>query len=717
MEKVGNIILDDTHYPGEDLYSDGAVEDYILKLVQTYSQEEYPGVIAREQDWAVMYHLAHERENILSWYPFAPGAKVLEVGSGCGAVTGAAAASAETVTCIDLSKKRSMVNAVRHKDSSNIKICLGNFQDVERDLDKDFDYATLIGVFEYGKGYIGGEKPYHGFLTTVMEHIRPGGKLLLAIENKFGLKYWAGCREDHVGTYFEGLEGYTRTEGVRTFSRPELIRIMEECGYKSYKFYYPYPDYKFPTAIYSDEYLPGMGELNQNICNFDRDRLVLMDEGKVYGQILKDGLFPLYSNSFFVEITKETGGDCLADAGQTAEEKVLYAKYSSGRGRKFSIQTRISSGECGRLFYKTAEYPEGQEHISRIAKAGKMLEEQWKEKSVFCPNQCTLSEARVYFEYLTGTTLEEKLDSLLEQGKIQAAVSKIKSIIHEILEQGNMEFSKTPEFQEVFGDISVPEKLQAVMTADIDLIFSNILVDKEGNYHVLDYEWTFFFPVPVEFIAYRALRYYLEAASKRKLLKEELNFYEYAGITPDRMKIYNTMENSFQKFISGNSVSVGTLYRTMGKRAFPLGELLAEKDQRRMQIYLNYGQGFSEENSYFVDHGYQEKIHCGIEVPKEVKSMWIDPALRACILKDVRLFWQDHTPAVFTTTGFEMEKNCYLFDNSDPKIIIEEIPEGMERIEISYQISILEEETAALLMDKVNTKGRMKKKVRGLLKG
>ena len=26
MEKIGNVVLDDTYYPGEDLYSDGAVE-------------------------------------------------------------------------------------------------------------------------------------------------------------------------------------------------------------------------------------------------------------------------------------------------------------------------------------------------------------------------------------------------------------------------------------------------------------------------------------------------------------------------------------------------------------------------------------------------------------------------------------------------------------------------------------------------------------------
>ena len=64
-----------------------------------------------------------------------------------------------------------------------------------------------------------------------------------------------------------------------------------------------------------------------------------------------------------------------------------------------------------------------------------------------------------------------------------------------------------------------------------------------------------------------------------------------------------------------------------------------------------------------------------------------------------------------------MEKNCYLFDNSDPKIIIEEIPAGNRRIKISWRISVLEEETAWMLMDRLNTRGRMKKKVRGLLRG
>lgn len=723
MEKIGNVSLDDTHYPGEDLYSDGAVEDHILELVKKHPETEYAQVIAKEQDWAVMYHLAHERENILSWYPFAPDAKVLEVGSGCGAVTGAVAAQAEEVTCIDLSKKRSTVNAVRHQDCGKIKICLGNFQDVEKDLEKDFDYATLIGVFEYGKAYIGSEKPYHDFLTTVMEHVRPGGKLLIAIENKFGLKYWTGCREDHVGTYFEGLEGYPGNGGVRTFTRPGLIQIMEECGYSDYKFYYPYPDYKFPTVIYSDEYLPRTGELNQNICNFDRDRLVLMDEGKVYDQMLQDGLFPLYANSFFVEITKP-------GVKTEVREQVLYTKYSNGRAPEFSIQTRIvQDAEGKRSLYKKAEYAEGQAHIHHIGEAAKHLEALWQEKNQLHVNRCTPRTDRVELEYLEGVTLEGVLDDLLEQGKRTEAAEQIREALKRIQRSAATEgFHITEEFLQVFGaklsesDIRLLEGEQAVPVADVDLIFSNLLKTADGSWHVLDYEWTFFFPVPVSFLLYRALHYYLEGVSGRKELKEQFDFYEEMGITPEHRRIYESMEGQFQRYIAGEGISPGTLYHTMGKQALPISELLEETDRRRVQVYLDYGQGFSEENSYFIGTGCREQLHYTVTVPEQVSGVSIDPALNACILKDIRLCWkkegqEEKIPVKYAATGFLLEKDSYLFDNSDPKIIIEEIPQEAGQLEISYKISILEEETAMLLMDKVNTRGRMKKKVRGLIKG
>lgn len=77
-----------------------------------------------------------------------------------------------------------------------------------------------------------------------------------AVENRLGLKYWAGCTEDHVGKYFEGLENYPDTRSVRTFSRKELSDIIDQAGEFKTTFYYPYPDYKFPMTIYSDKRLP-----------------------------------------------------------------------------------------------------------------------------------------------------------------------------------------------------------------------------------------------------------------------------------------------------------------------------------------------------------------------------------------------------------------------------------------------------------------------------
>ena len=242
QEKIGNVTLDYTYYPGEDLYSDGPVEEELLEIAKHYREEELNDVIAQRKSWPVLYHFSHVRKNILEWLPITKEDKVLEIGSGCGAVTGALAEKAGALTCIELSKMRSTINAYRNRDYDNIKIMVGNFQDIEKNLEEKFDYITLIGVFEYSEGYIGTKEPYVEMLRRISGHLKPGGKIIIAIENRLGLKYWAGCTEDHTGTYFEGLEGYPKTEGVKTFSKKELSDIISQAGEFSTSFYYPYPD-------------------------------------------------------------------------------------------------------------------------------------------------------------------------------------------------------------------------------------------------------------------------------------------------------------------------------------------------------------------------------------------------------------------------------------------------------------------------------------------
>ncbi len=174
-EKVGKITLDYKHYPGKDLYCDGDVEDELLEIVKSHPAGEFQRIIEERAKWPVLYHLSPLRENIVDWLPIGKEDKVLEIGSGCGAVTGKLAQKAGEVISIDLSRKRSLINAYRHQDCGNVTIHVGNFKDIEPDLPKDFDYICFIGVFEYGQSYIDTKNPYVDWLKMMHGHLKENG--------------------------------------------------------------------------------------------------------------------------------------------------------------------------------------------------------------------------------------------------------------------------------------------------------------------------------------------------------------------------------------------------------------------------------------------------------------------------------------------------------------------------------------------------------------
>ena len=130
-EQVGKITLDYTYYPGEDLYCDGEIEKDLLEIVKNCSPEDFPRIIAERRSWPVLYHLSDLRENIIEWLPMDKSMKVLEVGSGCGAITGCLSRKAGEVTAIDLSKQRSLINAYKNVGCDNVTIHVASVWDVK----------------------------------------------------------------------------------------------------------------------------------------------------------------------------------------------------------------------------------------------------------------------------------------------------------------------------------------------------------------------------------------------------------------------------------------------------------------------------------------------------------------------------------------------------------------------------------------------------------
>ena len=294
-EKVGKVTLNYQFYRGTDEYSDGDVEDRMLEAVREKSDYEEE-VLLDGNDWAMLYHLSPIRENLLEWYDFGKGKSLLEIGAGCGAVTGLFCRKTERVVAIDLSKKRSTINATRNREYDNLEIIVGNFEDIH--TEEKFDYVTLIGVMEYSIYYINSPDPFTDMLKKAKAFLKPGGKLIIAIENKFGIKYWTGATEDHTGQIGDGLQGYDGVERVRTFSRKGLEKLIRGAGFEEIEFYYPLPDYKMPLEVYSEHYLPKRYPISGNTPNYDRDRYVFFNEEKIMNELIEDGRFEEFANSF-----------------------------------------------------------------------------------------------------------------------------------------------------------------------------------------------------------------------------------------------------------------------------------------------------------------------------------------------------------------------------------------------------------------------------------
>lgn len=286
------------YYKGSDLYSDGDIENTILDIVK--NNTDFTDILHDTDNWAILYHLTPIRKNLLDWYGFDKNATLLEIGGGCGAFSGMFAQKLKEVKVVELSKRRAEIIYNRHKNYENLEIIAGNLNDIT--FEEKFDYVTLIGVLEYAGKFTEGNTPFKTFLENAKSYLKPNGKLLIAIENKFGLKYWAGAREDHTGRYFDGIEDYPNDKGIQTFGKKELEALILSTGFRCLDFYYPMPDYKLPKIIYSDDYLPKMDDLFDIYSpNFDQDRCILFNEREAFKNIIKNEQFPFFANSFLVE--------------------------------------------------------------------------------------------------------------------------------------------------------------------------------------------------------------------------------------------------------------------------------------------------------------------------------------------------------------------------------------------------------------------------------
>lgn len=520
LYKVNNVTVDLSCYYGNGQYSDGDVENEILEALK---QEKADELLHSDNRWPVLYHLSSIRHNLLEGINLKKDATVLEIGCGCGAITGVLCKKVKSVDAVEISPRRAEIAAYRNQEYNNLTIHVGNLNDMK--FGKKFDYVTLIGVLEYAGSFTKTDNPYVDFLQNCRNFLKDDGVLILAIENRLGMKYWSGAREDHTGGYFDGITGYTKTTAVRTFARKELKNLLQIAGYGEQKWFYPHPDYKMPFDIFSDEHTPETKDVyGLTNCEYDMDRLELFSELNATIGIIEAGLYQEFANSFLVLCNNYNADDVLPQAE--------YIHYSIDRKKETRLYTKIFDNGNKKVIHKCARNKESRELLKNIAENCKILSGVYGEEHVA---QCRLiNDDLLEMEYIEGPTFQELILQATEEAGIDGFIKYMEFYCDNIL-MGDNDDRVKPSFEF--------DSENRIYNYDLhldDIIFSN------GTYIIVDYEWLVS-KVSAKFILYRTI-IYMFVHFKDQLNKYNIDMGELCnliGIDNELIKLYVSWNYDF----------------------------------------------------------------------------------------------------------------------------------------------------------------------------
>lgn len=679
-----------SYYNNVDGYSDGDVEIDILNFVK--EGLDVTQIPKNRRSYAAAYHLSSLRENIINWYPFKKTDRVLEIGAGCGAITGALCQNAGSVVSVELSKRRAEINYERNKGYDNLEIVVGNLNDME--FEEKFDYVVLIGVFEYAMSYTPGDRPYETFLNHIKSFAKPEGKILMAIENRLGEKYFAGAYEDHTDTFFLGLNAYEGNIDVRTFSKTELTAIFKECGMEKVKFYYPYPDYKFPTEIYTDETI-NSSSYGREYMNLQTVRYSLYNEKMVTDALVKEGVMQHFANSFFVE--------ALVGEKEDSDDKVLYAKMNNGRKEEFRIATIIYQGEK-KYVIKKALNQKAVAHVEKVA-----LKSNTNPLEGLKNLPGTYKNGAICYEFLEEENLDSRICRWMEEGKTPEIVEVIKEIKNILLTQAEEIDFQTEEFKKIFGDAVIKEnKKVTICPANIDCICDNIICKEEG-YLLIDGEWIFDIPVPVDFIIWRMINelYTQHGNALEKLIIRDRMYDELSIDTADS-KIYEAWAKHFaEQYVGGNQLAeYGADIRHLDLR--DLVRIAESQKGIEGALFYDTGSGFSAADcckEYMKINGGEFEISFELDKYATIRNLRFDPLEgKGCKVQITKINGVNVEEGQIIGNNADYEKNgIQIFISGDPQYAIDPTLPINGKISISGRIKVMpEEETMVFYRKKLN---------------
>ncbi len=461
-------------------YSDGCQEEeYIAQALQqaedlsTLSRE----LQAYERDWASECHLSPARANLYRAFDFSGVERVLEVGSGCGAISRFLGEQSLQLDCVEGSIRRAGITRLRCRDLDNVCVVAAPLQSLQ--LPRSwYDLVILTGVIEYAGLYSQGLDPDDAaifMLERLLETLAPGGRIVIAIENRTGFKYLAGAGEDHFGRPYVGLSNYpiceeykvqSGREGIRTWDRKQWQELLSRLSIDTCcSWLYPFPDYKLTSVLLTPVFLRQHPDSAAAILSriHSRDYTALwqpvINESLFWQAAAATGTLEEFANSFVLVLYRS------AEKKEASSFVPFDFVHFSGSGRRpeYRLMVKYRTGE--ELVHKkrlldTAQPPPSElveQHVGdEPFLHGQLLSVVWADRLRACPDNTEIADA-LFDEYYRFVC------HCCEQGRAEEL---------------------------------------------IDLLPFNIIVDQSGKWVFFDQEWRLGKAVSPDFIFFRGIFYF-----------------------------------------------------------------------------------------------------------------------------------------------------------------------------------------------------------------
>ena len=553
-------------------YNDGdEIETRIFNIIKNATDISTLSTELRQHctDWPSQYHLTSARANIMR--PFEQilkGANVLEIGAGCGAISRYLGECGAQVLSLEGSPRRASIARSRTRDLDNITVLAEKFDQFK--CDHQFDVITLIGVLEYANLFTPGDNPALIMLQRVRQLLKPDGKLIIAIENQLGLKYFAGAPEDHFGKPMVGIEGRYGKDQAQTFGRPVLTKLLQQAGFDASNFLAPFPDYKLPSSIVTeagfahpdfDASVFAIQSVKRDpqlpeVCNFSLEL--------AWPVVFANDLGLETSNSFLI-IASPTQ-QVLLPAGDLAYH------YSTTRFAEFCKET-IFSGEDEEVSVSYRRL--GTVNATSV-------------DSKISPNAVVKFVCPETDKYVSGKPLSQEFINIVTKDgwtfeQVGQFVSRYVSILNTVV--------KTDGFtgEQTSAGAAMPGQY-------IDCMPQNIMVDVQGKYTFIDKEWQLTSPVEVNHLVFRSLVFLCDAITRfgRPATGESLTVFQFIGKTFKAVGLsvqkadfdrFQALEENIQLAVSG--IDAKTFFNAQKNRLLPmmsLSQMMADRDLQITQL-------------------------------------------------------------------------------------------------------------------------------------